>query len=126
VDIANGHLAIMAIIGLFSQHGLTGSTQGAYLLGPGSETTKLTVEIANGHLAIMAILACSSSMASPTPGDWALYAALPLRAFVYMLGVQAPVGFWGLAGFTSKAAPRTLPAAARRRSDAATSPSLWP
>jgi hypothetical protein len=56
VDFANGHLAIMAIIGLFSQHGLTGSARGAYLLGPGSDTAKLTVEIANGHLAIMAII----------------------------------------------------------------------
>ena len=34
-------------------------------------------------------------------GDWANYTASPLRAFENELGVQAPVGFWDPAGFTS-------------------------
>merc|ERR1719263_2622538 len=34
-------------------------------------------------------------------GDWALYTASPLRAFENELGVQAPVGFWDPAGFTT-------------------------
>ena len=33
-------------------------------------------------------------------GDWALYAASPLRAFECELGVQAAVGFRDPAGFT--------------------------
>ena len=33
-------------------------------------------------------------------GDWALYTALPLRAFENELGVQDPVRFWDPAGFT--------------------------
>ena len=34
-------------------------------------------------------------------GDWANYTASPLRAFENELGVQAPVGFWDPAGFSS-------------------------
>ena len=34
-------------------------------------------------------------------GDWANYTESPLRAFENELGVQAPVGFWDPAGFTS-------------------------
>jgi hypothetical protein len=34
-------------------------------------------------------------------GDWALYTGSPLRAFENELGVQAPLGFWDPAGYTS-------------------------
>merc|ERR1719277_2578280 len=34
-------------------------------------------------------------------GDWSLYTDSPLRAFESELGVQAPLGFWDPAGFTS-------------------------
>ena len=60
-ELANGRLAMMAIIGMFFQDGLTGSAW----------------------------------------GDWANYTESPLRAFENELGVQAPVGFWDPAGFTS-------------------------
>ena len=35
------------------------------------------------------------------PRSWALSTASPLRAFENERGVQAPVGFWDLAGFTA-------------------------
>jgi hypothetical protein len=59
-------------------------------------------------------------------GDWALFTASPRRTFENELDMQAPGGLWDPAASPRVAAPRTLRAAARRRSSAAASPGLLP
>merc|ERR1712070_1208358 len=70
---------------------------------PAEKTKKLSAEIANGRLAMMAIIGMffQDGLTGSAWGDWATYTDSPLRAFESELGVQAPVGFWDPAGFTS-------------------------
>merc|ERR1712222_119904 len=70
---------------------------------PAEKTKKLSAEIANGRLAMMAIIGMffQDGLTGSAWGDWALYTALPLRAFENELGVQDPVGFWDPVGFTA-------------------------
>ena len=62
---------------------------------PAELCKKLSAEIANGRLAMMAIIGMffQDGLTGSAGGDWALYAASPLRAFGGELGVQEPVGF---------------------------------
>merc|ERR1711998_38719 len=77
-------------------------------------TKKLAAEIANGRLAMMAIIGMffQDGLTGSAWGDWALYTGSPLRAFENELGVQAPVGFWDPAGFTTDGSVENF---ARRR-----------
>merc|ERR1711933_699121 len=70
---------------------------------PAEKTKKLSAEIANGRLAMVAIIGMffQDGLTGSAWGDWAIYTASPLRAFENELGVQAPVGFWDPAGFTT-------------------------
>merc|ERR1712217_90953 len=70
---------------------------------PAEKTKKLSAEIANGRLAMVAIIGMffQDGLTGSAWGDWANYTDSPLRAFENELGVQAPVGFWDPAGFTS-------------------------
>ncbi|CAJ1377186.1 unnamed protein product [Effrenium voratum] len=132
-ELANGRLAMMAIIGMFFQDGLTGSAWGDWAnytasplrafeneLGvltasdPEAKKTKLAAELANGRLAMMAIIGMffQDGLTGSAWGDWANYTASPLRAFENELGVQAPVGFWDPAGFTADGSTENF---ARRR-----------
>ncbi|CAJ1377185.1 unnamed protein product [Effrenium voratum] len=97
-ELANGRLAMMAIIGMFFQ----------------AKKTKLAAELANGRLAMMAIIGMffQDGLTGSAWGDWANYTASPLRAFENELGVQAPVGFWDPAGFTADGSTENF---ARRR-----------
>ncbi|CAJ1451273.1 unnamed protein product [Effrenium voratum] len=120
-ELANGRLAMMAIIGMFFQDGLTGSAWagdfGFKVLtasDPEAKKTKLAAELANGRLAMMAIIGMffQDGLTGSAWGDWANYTASPLRAFENELGVQAPVGFWDPAGFTADGSTENF---ARRR-----------
>merc|ERR1712242_421498 len=73
-ELANGRLAMMAIIGMFYQDGLTGSAWGDWALYTDSN---LRCELRG----------CSKVKTA-------------LSAFESELGVQAPVGFWDPLGFT--------------------------
>merc|ERR1739848_763292 len=70
---------------------------------PAARTKKLNSELANGRLAMMAIMGMfyQDGLTGSAWGDWSLYTDSPLRAFESELGVQAPVGFWDPAGFTT-------------------------
>ena len=70
---------------------------------PAEEAKKLRAELANGRLTMMAIIGMffQDGLTGSAWGDWALYAASPLRAFESELGVQDPVGFWDPPGFTA-------------------------
>ena len=73
---------------------------------PAEQTKMLAAELANGRLAVMAITGVlfQDGPNSSAWGDWALHTASPLRAFENELGVQAPVGFFHLAGFAADGA----------------------
>merc|ERR1711972_580632 len=73
-ELANGRLAMMAIIGMFYQDGLTGSAWGDWALYTDSN------------------LRCELHGSSKV--------RTALAAFESELGVQAPVGFWDPLGFT--------------------------
>ena len=70
---------------------------------PAEKPEKLAAELANGRLAMMASIRMffQDGLTGSDWGDWTLYTALPLRAFVNELGVQDPVGFFDPAGFTA-------------------------
>ncbi|CAJ1452156.1 unnamed protein product [Effrenium voratum] len=108
-ELANGRLAMMAIIGMFFQDGLTGSAWGDW-----ANYTASPLRLANGRLAMMAIIGMffQDGLTGSAWGDWANYTASPLRAFENELGVQAPVGFWDPAGFTADGSTENF---ARRR-----------
>ncbi|KAL9970054.1 hypothetical protein ACROYT_G022368 [Oculina patagonica] len=78
-ELANGRLAMMAIIGMFFQ-------SFGHSLG----------ELVKCHLP-----STQDGLTGSAWGDWANYTASPLRAFENELGVQAPVGFWDPAGLSS-------------------------
>eukprot|EP00434_Breviolum_minutum_P007041 symbB.v1.2.006212.t1/scaffold355.1/size243294/22 len=71
-ELANGRLAMMAIIGMFFQNGLTGDSK-----------------------------AIHNFQSREAWGNWSLYTDSPLRAFEGELGVQAPVGFWDPLGLSA-------------------------
>ncbi|KAL9970053.1 hypothetical protein ACROYT_G022367 [Oculina patagonica] len=77
-ELANGRLAMMAIIGMFFQD----------------------LEDYNWHV-LSGDEECRDGLTGSAWGDWANYTASPLRAFENELGVQAPVGFWDPAGLSS-------------------------
>eukprot|EP00441_Pelagodinium_beii_P005648 CAMPEP_0197703366 /NCGR_PEP_ID=MMETSP1338-20131121/125398_1 /TAXON_ID=43686 ORGANISM="Pelagodinium beii, Strain RCC1491" /NCGR_SAMPLE_ID=MMETSP1338 /ASSEMBLY_ACC=CAM_ASM_000754 /LENGTH=1053 /DNA_ID=CAMNT_0043287261 /DNA_START=110 /DNA_END=3272 /DNA_ORIENTATION=+ len=107
-ELANGRLAMMAIIGMFFQDGLTGSAWGDWAnytdFGWGSDIKrgtpgdfgfkvltssdpaelkkKLNAELANGRLAMMAIIGMffQDGLTGSAWGDWANYTDSPLRA----------------------------------------------
>ena len=64
---------------------------------------KLNGEIASGRLAMMAItcMLFQDGFTGSAWVDWALCTVSPLRAIENELGVQAPVGFFDLAGFAA-------------------------
>ena len=66
-----------------------------------AKTAKLTVEIAKGSLAMMTFIGMffQDGLTAFALRDWALYSAVPLRAFENKLGMQVPLGFWDPAGF---------------------------
>ncbi|CAJ1384897.1 unnamed protein product [Effrenium voratum] len=121
-ELANGRLAMMAIIGMFFQDQSAGTPAAAGDFGfkvltasdPEAKKTKLAAELANGRLAMMAIIGMffQDGLTGSAWGDWANYTASPLRAFENELGVQAPVGFWDPAGFTADGSTENF---ARRR-----------
>ncbi|CAE7886965.1 FCPE, partial [Symbiodinium microadriaticum] len=96
-ELANGRLAMMAIIGMLFQDGLTGSAWGDW--DPALRAKKLNAELANGRLAMMAIIGMffQDGLTGSAWGDWANYTDSPLRE----LGVQAPVGFWDPLGLSA-------------------------
>ena len=108
-ELANGRLAMMAIIGMFFQdidktHSTCfGTSSGqwrsvaAYLVGVGTSITcQCTCACREGFL-----FPAEDGLTGSAWGDWANYTASPLRAFENELGVQDPVGFWDPAGFTA-------------------------
>ncbi|CAJ1386341.1 unnamed protein product [Effrenium voratum] len=76
-ELANGRLAMMAIIGMFFQDGLTGSAWGDW-----ANYTASPLRLANGRLAMMAIIGMffQDGLTGSAWGDWANYTASPLRA----------------------------------------------
>ncbi|CAJ1436406.1 unnamed protein product [Effrenium voratum] len=100
-ELANGRLAMMAIIGMFFQDGLTGSAWGDWANYTASPLRAFENE-----------LGVQDGLTGSAWGDWANYTASPLRAFENELGVQAPVGFWDPAGFTADGSTENF---ARRR-----------
>ena len=66
-----------------------------------AKTAKLTVEIVNGSLAMMDFIGMffQDGLTAFALRDWALYSAVPLRAFENKHGMQVPLGFWDPAGF---------------------------
>merc|ERR1719253_2458336 len=75
--------------------GITGSS----VEDPAKRTRALNSELANGRLAMVAIMGMmfqNGTFGTTGPEMW-----LPGSAFENELGVQAPVGFWDPAGFTS-------------------------
>ena len=89
--------------GDYARGGILGVPNGSTLPAGETKTKKLNAELANGRLAMMAIVGMlfQDGLTGSAWGDWALYTASPLRAFESELGVQAPIGFWDPAGFTS-------------------------
>merc|ERR1712073_18153 len=77
-ELANGRLAMMAIIGMFFQDGLTGKPWGSWSDWPESK-----------------FWAGAASTAVSTAAN------VSASAFESELGVQAPVGFWDPLGFTN-------------------------
>merc|ERR1719498_2219100 len=78
-EIANGRLAMMAIIGMFFQDGLTGSAWGDWALYTASP-------LRSGKM----------SPGFNTLPEW----EKPLSGFEGNIGDQPPLGFWDPAGFT--------------------------
>merc|ERR1712039_1150920 len=98
-EIANGRLAMVAIIGMFFQDGLTGSAWGDW--ASYTDSPLRAFEIANVRLAMMAIIGMfyQDGLTGSAWGDWELYTGSPLRAFESELGAQPPLGFWDPLGF---------------------------
>ena len=87
-ELANGRLAMMAIIGMFFQEPV---------LELKSKAASVACLIVYGHQSSFG----QDGLTGSAWGDWANYTASPLRAFENELGVQEPVGFWDPAGFTA-------------------------
>ena len=113
-ELANGRLAMMAIIGMFFQVGgiflhrrhamcvclslsLSFSLPVSLLL---LQRFRCLCSFAFCRMLIAAVFS-QDGLTGSAWGDWANYTASPLRAFENELGVQDPVGFWDPAGFTA-------------------------
>ncbi|CAK0825905.1 unnamed protein product, partial [Prorocentrum cordatum] len=80
-EIANGRLAMMAIIGMFFQDGLTGSAWGDWSLYTSSPLRAFENELG----AIIGMF-FQDGLTGSAWGDWALYTGSPLRAFESEIG----------------------------------------
>jgi len=90
-ELANGRLAMMAIIGMFFQDGLTGSAWGDWALYTASPLRAgKVVEYIGGKARFVTDGATGSSPGGSSPGGFS-----PEN----QLGVQAPTGFWDPLGF---------------------------
>ena len=92
-ELANGRLAMMAIIGMFFQVGV--SSRCCFY-----KDSDVCVQLCCFFLYVVAVFS-QDGLTGSAWGDWANYTASPLRAFENELGVQDPVGFWDPAGFTA-------------------------
>ena len=81
-EIAIGRSAVTAIIGMFFQVGLTGTSWDDWVLDTGAE-------VADGGLAMMAVIGVffEVGLTSSAWGDWALFTDSPLRAYENEAGV---------------------------------------
>ena len=91
-ELANGRLAMMAIIGMFFQVRVSSRC----CLYKDSDVCAALLFL----LYVVAVFS-QDGLTGSAWGDWANYTASPLRAFENELGVQDPVGFWDPAGFTA-------------------------
>ena len=108
--IANGRLAMMAIIGMLFQDGLTGSAWGDWALYTASPLRAVVHELhgqapdgsfdSKGRLAMVAIsgMLFQDGHADSALGDLALYTAFPLPATDSKLGMRAQHGYVDLSG----------------------------
>eukprot|EP00439_Symbiodinium_sp_Y106_P046353 s1449_g5.t3 len=101
-EIANGRLAMMAIIGMFFQDL---QHKGFELASAGSRNSKMTGSV-DGIKEDAS--AARDGLTGSAWGDWANYTDSPLRAFEEELGVQAPVGFWDPVGYTRDGSVETF------------------
>merc|ERR1719277_2146186 len=95
-EIANGRLAMVAIIGMFFQDGLTGSAWGDWALYTASPL-RFFGDDSSGN-SRNSYMSFDPSSELCCRGDAGVVA---MRAFENELGVQDPVGFWDPVGFTA-------------------------
>merc|ERR1711966_303887 len=84
-------------------YGSLGIPYGKKIEDPELKAKKLNAEIANGRLAMFAIIGMffQDGLTGSAWGDWANFAASPLRAFEDETGVQPPVGYWDPLGLAA-------------------------